>query len=265
MNTEIRVKDVNEENLDEFINLCIPRDKREDPAFREGKKKKKEWFSVFTEKHGTIAKAAYLNDDLVGMIQWIPHPESKSMEITCIFVPNEQHQRQGVATALLRAFLDEAKKPRDEFNGEPARVIVTWAFEVPGYYPQHHFYRHFGFKPIQPDNPHWLYLPLQDVEPVTLPEEGEYLPQEEDQCKALIFYDSSCPFCIYFSGIIEKYIREVSELVPIKRIDKMLDVAETRKRGNVPFCAVNKKPIQSFFLDKKTFQQEVKEALIDCT
>jgi hypothetical protein len=34
-----------------------------------------------------------------------------------------------------------------------------------------------------------------------------------------------------------------------------------KRRGQVPFCAVNGKPIESFFMDKENFQKEVKEAL----
>jgi len=37
---------------------------------------------------------------------------------------------------------------------------------------------------------------------------------------------------------------------------------EVEKRGEVPYCAVNGKPIKTFFMDKENFKREAREALI---
>ncbi len=265
MGATLVIKDVTRDNLEEFIDLCIPPEKRCDKAFKEGKEKKKEWFDSVSKRHGSIAKIAYLDNEPVGMIQWIPSMKGRFIELTCIYVPKAEHQRQGVGTALMTTFLQESHRPRAEFGDEVARGIVTWAFEVPGLYPQREFFRQFGFKPVRSDNPHWLYLPLQDDETIIheLQQEDRYLPQEEDQDTALIFYDPSCPFCIYFSKIMERYIREISNSVPVRWINKMLDQDDIKKRGKVPFCAVNKRPIHSFIMDKESFQWEVRKALLE--
>jgi len=36
---------------------------------------------------------------------------------------------------------------------------------------------------------------------------------------------------------------------------------EVKRRGRVPYCAVNGKPIKSFFMDKENFQRKVQKAL----
>ena len=79
--------------------------------------------------------------------------------------------------------------------------------------------------------------------------------------KALIFYDPSCPFCIYFAEQIKRAIREVASDIPIRMINMFREREEIEKRGQVPYCAVNCKPIRAFFMDKERFQKEVKEAI----
>jgi hypothetical protein len=44
-------------------------------------------------------------------------------------------------------------------------------------------------------------------------------------------------------------------------INRFEEQEEVEKRGQAPACAVNGKPIQTFFLDKENFQKEVKQAL----
>jgi len=44
-------------------------------------------------------------------------------------------------------------------------------------------------------------------------------------------------------------------------INMFEEAEEVEKRGQVPYCAVNGKPIMAFFMDKENFQREVREAL----
>ena len=44
-------------------------------------------------------------------------------------------------------------------------------------------------------------------------------------------------------------------------VNKFEEIEEVKKRGQVPSCAVNGKPIETFFMDKENFQKEVKRAL----
>jgi len=90
------IRDVNLENTDDLINLCISRDKKDDPLLKEGMNAKKKWATQVIKKYGNIAKLAYLNSKPVGLIQYQPNPEERLVEITCIFVPEKEHLRKGI-------------------------------------------------------------------------------------------------------------------------------------------------------------------------
>ena len=256
----IEIRDVDRENIDQLINLCVPLDKKDDPLFIEGVKVKRRWAVKVLEKYGSIAKLAYLNSKPVGLIQYQPKVEEKLVEVTCIFVPEEENLRKGIGKSLLNALMEEAKKPKPFFGNDVPFALVTWAFEVPGRYPQHEFYRKMGFKRVREDDPLLLYYPLKEGYVYT-PREAKFIPQEEDRGKALVFYDPSCPFCIYFSEKIKESIREVAPNIPIRTINMFEEYEEVKKRGQVPYCAVNGKPIAASFIDKENFQKEVRKAL----
>jgi len=257
---EIEIKDVNAGNVGDLINLCIPLEKREDELFIEGAKVKESWAIRVMKRYGSFAKLAYLDEKPAGMIQYLPKPEEKLIEIACIFVPKEENLRKGIGRMLLNALIEEAKKPKPYFENETPNALVTWAFQVPGTYPQHEFYKKMGFRQVREENPFLLYYPLKEGYIYT-PQSKEYSPQEEDKGKALIFYDPACPFSVYFTEKIKENLREVAPDIPIRVINQFDDAEEVRKREEVSFCIVNQRPIESFFLDKENFQKEVREAL----
>jgi len=257
---KLEIRDVNLESIDDLINLCIPPDKKNDPLFVEGMNAKKKWAIKAIEKYESIAKLAYLNSEPVGLIQYQPNVEERVVEIGCIFVPEEKNLRKGIGKSLLEALVEEMKEPKLAFNNDIPLAFVTLAFEVLGWYPQRKFYQRMGFKKVRGGDPFLLYYPLKKGY-VYRPKERKFIPQEEDREKALIFYDPSCPFCIYFSENIKKSIREVAPDIPIRMINKFEESEEVRRRGQVPSCAVNGKPIETFFMDKENFQKEVKRAL----
>jgi len=257
---KLEIRNVTLESIDDLINLCIPPDKKNDPLFVEGMNTKKKWAIKAIEKYGTIAKLAYLSSEPVGLIQYQPNLEERVVEIGCIFVPEEKNLRKGIGKSLLEALMKDMEEPKPVFNNDIPLAFVTWAFEVPDWYPQHKFYQRMGFKKVKEDDPFLLYYPLKK-EYVYRPEEKKFIPQEDDREKALIFYDPSCPFCIYFSESIKKSIREVALNIPIRMINKFEEPEEVEKRGQVPSCVVDGKPIETFFMDRKNFQKEVKRAL----
>lgn len=253
---DIHIKDVNTENVDDLISLCIPSDKK-GPLLDKGIIVKKKWVCNALEQYGTCAKLAYAGTTPVGMIQYVPNPDERIVEITCIFVPNSQYHTKGIGTALLNAVVEDMKTPQPYFNSNPPLALVTYAFEIPGWFPQHKFYQKRGFTRVNND-PYLLYYPFQKGYTYTKSE--QFTPQEEDKGKVLIFYDPSCPFCVQFCEQFKKSIREVTD-IPIKLINKAEDSQEVKKRGNVPFCVVNKIPIKSFVTDEEKFQSEVRKAL----
>jgi len=255
-----RIKDVELEDVDILINLCVPPERRNDRLFIEGMNVKRSWAAKSLEKFGCVAKIAYLDTKPAGLIQCRPKPEEKIVEITCIFVPDRENHRRGIGRALLNALIEDMKKPQRFFDDEPPLALVTWAFSVPGYYPQNEFYLKMGFEKAREDDPFLLYYPLKEGY-VYHPKKEEFIPQEEDKGKALIFYDPSCPFCLYFAEQIKNSIREVESNIPVRMINMFVESEEVEKRGQVPYCAVNGKAIMSFFMGKENFQKEVREAL----
>ncbi|KPV65291.1 MAG: hypothetical protein AOA65_0326 [Candidatus Bathyarchaeota archaeon BA1] len=74
---KLEIRDVNLENIEDLINLCIPSDKKDDPLFIEGMRVKKKWATQAIEKYGNIAKLPYLNSKPVGLIQYQPYLEER--------------------------------------------------------------------------------------------------------------------------------------------------------------------------------------------
>jgi N-acetylglutamate synthase-like GNAT family acetyltransferase len=257
---KLTIRDVNSGNIDDLVSLCISPDKRDDPLFIKGAKVKKKWATQIMKKHGNIAKLAYLDSKPIGLIQYQLNPEERVVEIACIFVPNEENLRRGIGESLLRALMEEMRKPQPALNNDVPLGFVTWAFQVPGRYSQHEFFQKMGFKRVKEDDPFLLYYPIKKG--YAYCHKGEkFIPQKEDSGKALIFYDPSCPFSMYFSEKIKESVREVAPDLPVRMINRFEESEEVKKRGQVPACAVNGKPIKTFFADKENFQKEVKTAL----
>lgn len=255
-----KIRDVELEDVDSLVNLCIPSEKRSDRLFIEGADVKRAWVRKSLEAFGDMGKMAFINSTPVGLIQYQPKPKKRLLEITCIFVPDGRNQRRGVGKTLLNALIGDVKKPREFFGYKPPLALVTWAFQVPGYYPQNEFYLKMGFKRVREDDPFLLYYPLEEGYVYQLEEIG-FIPQEEDKGRALIFYDSSCPFCMYFAERIKNLIRDVAPDLPVRMVNMFEGAEEVEKRGQVPQCAVNGKEIKASFMDRENFQREVREAL----
>jgi len=257
---KLDVKDVTLENIDDLINLCIPNERKSDSSFVKGANVKRKWAVNVLKKHGNIGKLAFLNSRPVGLIQYQFNSEEKVVEIGCIFVPDKKNLRKGIGKSLFKAMIEDAKKPQPLFHNNVPLALVTWAFQVPEWYPQNEFYQKLGFKRVSEDDPFLLYYPLKEGY-IYRPKEKKYVPQEADRGKALIFYDPSCPFAIHHAETIAKFILEVAPNVPIRMVNKLEEIEEVKKRGQVGFCSVNGKNIQAFFMDKENFQREIRQKL----
>ena len=257
---KVEIKNADRETIDDLIAICIPPDKRGDELFIKGMEVKKRWADQVMKRYGGFAKVAYLNGRPAGVIQYLPRSDEKVVEILCIFVPRNEDVKKGVGRRLLFSLIDEMKEAKPYFDYERPLALITWAFQVPGRYPQHEFYKKMGFKQVSEDDPLLLYYPLVPDYRYE-PEKKEYIPQKEDMGKALIFYDPSCPFCLYFSQRIKDSITEVAPDIHVEMINQFENHDEVKKREKVSFCIVNQKIIGSFFMDKVNFQKEVLEAL----
>ncbi|MCD6263531.1 GNAT family N-acetyltransferase [Candidatus Bathyarchaeota archaeon] len=87
--------------------------------FIEGMKEKRRWAAQLIERYGSIAKLAYLDSKPVGLIQYQPIPEERLVEITCIFVPEEENLRKGVGRSLLKALMEKMNEVKPFFDNKP--------------------------------------------------------------------------------------------------------------------------------------------------
>jgi predicted GNAT family acetyltransferase len=255
MENNHEIFDVTDETIEDLSVLCVPPENRDQPAFVKGIQTKIEWAKTMLDTHGSFAKLAYVNSELAGMIQYVSIPHEQIIKIQCIFVPDKKFHKRGIGSRLTRALVNEMRNPQSAIDSLNPRALLAYAFEVPGWYSQHTFFEKMGFIPLAND-PDYLYYPLQEGYVYT---KNRYIPQEEDEGIALIFFDPSCPFSVPFH---EKLIQSLTEItdIPIRVIDIFKEEDEVKKRGWVPHCAVNGVPIHSFVFDD-TFSSEVKHAL----
>jgi len=262
---EIRIEEVRRENVEEVAWFCIFPEYREKLAFIQGVEEKVKWAEEMLQKWGKFAKLAYIGSSPVGQIHYHPVPEEKIVYIHCIYVPEKEHWRKGIARKLLSTLMEEVRKPQAWFHNQPALALVTKTFpgEKEGQYPARLFFTDVGFKPVGED-PEFLYYPLKEgfiYQPLPV-ETPNYILQEEDKGKAVILYGPSfCPFSYVFLKKAEEEIKEVAPNIPIRWISKTEEPEEVKKRGNVEGIVVNGKPIMAFVLNKASFQREVAEAL----
>jgi len=265
----IDIKDVTEEGIEDLCWLCVRAEKRDDPDFIKGVDDKKKWAAQMLRKWGSIAKVAYQDGAPVGMIQYRPIPEERTVHIDCIYVPPDKSLRRGTATRLFSSLMEDVMRPMSWFDNKRPFGLVTKTFAGGAHdqYTAREFFIRKGFKQIGQDPDH-LYYPLKArfvYRPVEK-REVRYIRQNEDRGNVLIACGpNGCPFTYpYFLKRMEKHIREVCPEVSIRWIDASEEPAELKKRNiDVGDCIVNARLLRSFVLDKESFQNEVKAALKD--
>jgi GNAT superfamily N-acetyltransferase len=262
---EIKVRDLSAANVEDLCRICVPIARRDDPAYVTGMELKRRWAVDMLQKWGACAKLAYIGPEAVGLIQYEPIPEERVIHIHCLYVPEQEYWRKGIATRLLSSLVEETKAPKVWFGNRPAMALVTRTFsgEKPGQYPARRFFVGMGFQQVGED-PDFLYAPLEPgfAYQSTAKKAVEYVPEAEDQGRATIIYGPSfCPFAYVFLKKAEQTIQEVAPGLSVRWIDRSKEPEEVKRRGNFEGCVVNARPIRSFVLDKESFQREVAEAL----
>ncbi|MGB9717882.1 MAG: GNAT family N-acetyltransferase [Thermoproteota archaeon] len=266
MEESIRVVEASESNLDDLCGLCVPSGRQADPGFMMGVELKKNWARGMLKRWGSVAKIAYLGETPAGLVQYVPVPEEMIVHITCIFVPHREHWRKGVGKRLLTSLIEEMKRPKSWFGGEPPSALVTRPFpgEKPGQYPAISFFKNMGFKQVEED-PGLLYYPLKQgfvYRPVRR-REPAYMPQEDDKGKLVIVYSPSfCPWSYFFLKKSEQEIEKAVQGLHVRWINSSEEPAEAEKRGISEGVIVNGRLIRSFILDdREAFIKEVLAAL----
>ncbi len=213
------------------------------------------------EKYGSVAKIVYVGDKPKGLIQYQLRIEEKVIEILFVYVPHRSFQQLGIATKLFQSLKEDANTFSPLFNDSLPRGFIATAFDVPGYFPLRKLYPKLGFFQISKENTDLFYYPLEKGWRY-IRSEQEYQSLETDGERALLFYDPSCPFCIYFNDLARVTLRKIAPNLEVQEINIFFQQEEVAKRGGkVPFCIVNCTPIHSFVLDKEHFEEEVRKAL----
>lgn len=262
---KFRIRDITKENIEDLCQICIPPEKIDLPLFMTGIKEKRKWARKMLQTWGSFAKLAYRRSAIIGLIQYKPVPPERVIYIYCIYVPEKDQCRKGIATQLLSNLITDMKKPKSWFGNKPALALVTRTFpgEKPDRFSARLFFSRMGFKQVGED-PDFLFYPLEEgfiYQPVK-EKEVEYIPQEEDKGKVLLIHGPShCPFSYFFLKKAEQIIKEIAPGISIRWIDKSKEPEEVRKRGNIEGCFVNAKAIKSYVSDKEDFKKEVTEAL----
>ena len=264
---KICVVDVGEENIQNLCQVCVPSDRRDDPDFITGMEEKRKWAIGMLHKWGPFAKLAYRGFTAVGLIQYKPVPSEGVVFIYCIYVPESEDWRKGIASQLLSSLIKEMEEPKVWFDDQLPLAVVTETFpgEKPGQYTAHRFFNKKGFKQAG-EAPNLLYYPLVNdfvYRPVG-EKEVEYIPQDEDKGKAVIIHgSSSCPYSYSFLKLAEASVREAAPGILVRWINHIFEPKEANKRGLREGCIVNAKHVKTFVLHEADFKEEITQALKD--
>lgn len=143
----IEIKDVYLDNIDDFINVCIPLNKKFDPLFKEGFEKKKLWIQKVLESEKTIGKIAYVDNEPKGIIQYLYRPEENILEILCIYISDENVLRKGIGKKLLLSLFEYINS--EEFPYKKPYALINYPIDIPNKFPQSEFFKRCGFKELE--------------------------------------------------------------------------------------------------------------------
>ena len=250
---KLLIQDVTLKNIDDFIDICIPKNLKDKKYITDGRKEKLKWIISVLENSGKVGKIAYVNSEPIGMIQYLEKPDENIIDINCIFIPNKIFHKKGIAKRLVEELIFEIKDNL-AFN-----AITINAFEIPSFYSQKDFFKKLGFKQVLNGDESFLYYSLRPDFVMT--QVKTYIPQAEDKNKILVFFDPSCPFCTSFLENYEQILKEILPDYPIIVINKFTELNEIKKRGKIPNCVVNNLVINSFFTEREKFKEEVLNAV----
>ncbi len=227
---------------------------------QEGVKYKEEWLKIHLDKYGEVGYLAFDQDKPIGLLQFLPDPSKRILFVQCIFIPEEKYRRLGLGKQLLQRLIEDSKQPKVYFENNPPDALVTYAFEVPGFYPQDKFFKKNGFLEFDVSDPYYLYYPLK--EDIQIPSSFyRYTPTPEDLHSALVLFDTYCPFCVFFVETYKKTFQKNWKDLELKILDPLRDQQEYSLRGTVPFCSIKGKAVKAFILESESFINEVNSIL----
>ena len=166
---KVEIKDVTEQNIDDLVRLCAPRleDERHAQTLKEGGLRKHEWVEKALKRFGVCAKIAYVEGKPGGFVEFypmsafplLPERNTRTIMITCVFVPDKTLREMGIGSKLVRALIDDLKRiPLSSFSGKKAEEVAVGSWGCHAGFPEskprfQNFFFTNGFKrdPTFPD------------------------------------------------------------------------------------------------------------------
>lgn len=260
----LEIRNVEYGNLSDFVRVCTPTVK--DKAFSRGIKERIAWCKDLLDRFGYVGKIAYVDGKAVAQLQYYPDEadplgsgRQDIMVLHCVYNPNPQYQRKGIARKLVESLIEELKR-------KPLfRYIVSYAFETGEYFSQREFLLRMGFKPLNGES---VYYSLSGEElkgyvPFSLwrGSREKYVPISEDVGRALIFYSPACQFGYVFALRTAEELRKLASEIPVVLVNYWKKPEELKRRGK-HWMIVNAVPIYSNpLLSPRKFREEVNKAL----
>ena len=150
----VTIVDVTEENVDDIFKICSYENRFNVKSNEKGIQGKRKWLTNMLKKHGPCAKITYLGDKPAAQITYYPeeavpyikNPRKDVVFLHCIYNSAPEAQRKGVASALMKEFINECITDIRCLGCNACSFLVTQIFPNEGELSLTDFYARFGFK-----------------------------------------------------------------------------------------------------------------------
>lgn len=254
----IQIHDVDSSRYSDLAAVCVPflNEASNHDVFQRGVRAKNGWLDKVQDSFGCVGKIAYFDGTPAGMIQFVPRPSEKVVEITCVFVV-ERLTRMGIGRRLVESVKSAMGFPQKGLEGRKPSAIITWAFDVVGWYSQRALFEKCGFVSEGEDTPLVFSMtPGFRYHPPSSETSGWV--SRSTMTNAVLVHDPSCPFCDF---CVEKWRTLISAEIPDIGFE-VIDKGQTSEtRILVDFCALNDKRLGTVFSKDETVKREIREAI----
>jgi len=238
----IRIEDICEENFDDLESLYLTEERLSDPLIIEGDLLWKKWMTHNLRRYNSVGKIAYLDSKPVGMIQYVPKPKQRVVEIKWTFVKKEE-KNDGIEETLLKETFDEFNKPKRYFDHKKAEAFLAYPASFSNSKDkQFDLYKENGFERISRKNKTILYYyATEDDSKIDL--DIDKFPLEKPRDKALILLNPNSPYCVKEAIDTLQEIRRCSDDIPIKLVSRLEEPEEFIYAFSMPISLVVKDKI----------------------
>lgn len=255
----IEVRDIDKIGLDELDDLFFTEKKLGDPLIVEGNLVWKKWMRNNLEKYNSIGKVAYLDSKIVGIIQYIPKPEQKVVEIKWIFVDGPK-SNEDIKESLLKETIKEFKRPKSYFGHEKAKGLVTYFNSLLRSYKDENFYQKNGFRPLSEEDGNLLYYPLRE-DSNFLPDSANLPVDESNGDEVLVLCNPINPYCLKEALDTLREVRKMAPNLSIKLFAIVDESKELNHAFSIPVSlVVNNSILDSSSIDSEDFLGELRSA-----